>query len=487
MAIANIKTKLKEDFSFIKNDGKVLSYLATELLSENNNDLQKTLDFIDTLCKKDVQTRMDRIMNDLETASEISLIIKDEIKKDNDKLVKVKNEIDELEETIEELEDTKTELEETITELKINFEKKQNEIKLEQDFQNEKIRKEMEILTNARDKLHTELTEIQSNIDSIFENSYDNEFNYEECDYIIKEPMIHLDVNKAIGKIYGFNVNNFNLEYNHLIDVNSLEKRIRESAFPDARYEVRQQKNSFSLNFPINHLLTENEFIIKVYLIKASNNSDFTGNSNHGYQFSDYNNLTLNIIDYVIYLTNYGRFIVSKKVKTGYIKYNMGNSISSIVRYCLHGNVNTFINNSYCELNNYILNIELNYPEPQHNIILYKKVIDDIPHPFILPKLLYRMPRLFLDVIDAFHTQNNDLMQDCCKKYLSIARAKGTEKDIIDNIEYDRTIQNKDSIIIEKNKIIETQNEIIEKQKEDIEKMKLEIAKLKSALKVLSS
>ena len=74
-----------------------------------------------------------------------------------------------------------------------------------------------------------------------------------------------------------------------------------------------------------------------------------------------------------------------------------------------------------------------------------------------------------------------------CKKYLSIARAKGTEKDIIDNIEYDKTIQNKDTIISEKDKIIETQNEIIEKQKEDIEKMKLEIAKLKSALLVFTN
>jgi hypothetical protein len=97
------------------------------------------------------------------------------------------------------------------------------------------------------------------------------------------------------------------------------------------------------------------------------------------------------------------------------------------------------------------------------------------------------MPRLFLDVIDAFHTQNNDLMQECCKKYLSIARAKGTEKDIIDNIEYDRTIQTKDTIISEKDLMIKTQNEIIEKQKEEIEKMKLEITKLKSALLVFTN
>ena len=136
MSIANIKAKLKEDFSFIKNDGKVLDYLVKEILSENNNELQKTLDFIDTLCKKDVQNRITRIIKELETAGEISLVIKDEIKKDNDKLDKLNTQIDKLEDTISELEETKDELEETISELQINFEKKQNEIKVELDKEN---------------------------------------------------------------------------------------------------------------------------------------------------------------------------------------------------------------------------------------------------------------------------------------------------------------------------------------------------------------
>ena len=97
------------------------------------------------------------------------------------------------------------------------------------------------------------------------------------------------------------------------------------------------------------------------------------------------------------------------------------------------------------------------------------------------------MPRLFLDVIDAFHTQNNDLMQECCKKYLTITRSKGNEQQIIDNIEFDRIIRNKDNFIEEQNKLIKERNITIGEQNSEIEKLKLEITKLKSALAVFAS
>ena len=105
----------------------------------------------------------------------------------------------------------------------------------------------------------------------------------------------------------------------------------------------------------------------------------------------------------------------------------------------------------------------------------------------IAPKLNYRMPRIFLDVIDAFHTQNNDLMQECCKKYLAITRTKGNNEQIIDNIEFDRIIHDKELLIVKKDKIIENNNKHIEEQNNEIEKMKHEIAKLKSALAVFAS
>jgi hypothetical protein len=139
----------------------------------------------------------------------------------------------------------------------------------------------------------------------------------------------------------------------------------------------------------------------------------------------------------------------------------------------------------------------------------------------ISPKLNFLMPRIFIEVIDAFHTQNTELMQDCCKKYLCITRKLTFEQaynkielesvinvkqSIIDEqnilinkqttfiksleiqLEENNTyITNKDTIISEKDLMIKTQNEIIEKQKEEIEKMKLEITKLKSALLVFTN
>jgi hypothetical protein len=463
MSIVKIKAKLKEDFSFIKNDGKVLDYLVKEILSENNNELQKTLDFIDTLCKKDVQNRITRIIKELETAGEISLVIKDEIKKDNDKLDKLNTQIDKLEDTISELEETKDELEETISELQVNFEKKQNEIKIELDKENENRTKELEKLNNARDILDTELIKIQSNIDNIFENSYENEFVYDECDYIIKEPMIHLDVEKALTKMH--DINNY-VYYNKQNEYVRLKKYKNETFYKNRNYYDLSDLGiviyQIIFNFPINIKLNDNEIIIKTFIITKIANK----------RYIKYN---------LVYLTNYGRIINSNDIG---IQTSFNGS---------HGNHNIYTNieptftileNKYYKCYSIIEQLHSNSAPYVEKIIV---INHDIPSSTILPKLLYRMPRLFLDVIDAFHTQNNDLMQECCKKYLSIARAKGTEKDIIDNIEYDRIIQTKDTIIIEKDLMIKTQNEIIEKQKEEIEKMKLEITKLKSALLVFTN
>jgi len=475
MSIVKIKAKLKEDFSFIKHDGKVLDYLVKEILSENNNELQKTLDFIDTLCKKDVQTRITRIIKELETAGEISLIIKDEIKKDNDKLDKLNTQIDRLEDTISELEETKDELEETISELQINFEKKQNEIKVELDKENENRTKELEKLTNARDNLDTELIKIQSNIDNIFENSYENEFVYNECNYV-------LTYNKDI---YGYgNINHIHyLDISKycplLINTNKLfrgteEQFISYSRLSNEYYNNNSNnKETLKFSFPINIKLMKYEKIIKVYKQDILN----TPRKQNG--LSNINNYYLVGGCYVVYITNYGRILKSNSINFQYI-----------YEQCVNHQPRLLISNYN--------DIEYNFSE-QYNTCCYQSNYSNwhttyaiknknTIYPLIeAPKLLYRMPRLFLDVIDAFHTQNNDLMQECCKKYLSIARAKGTEKDIINNIEYDRTIQTKDTIISEKDLMIKTQNEIIEKQKEEIEKMKLEITKLKSALLVFTN
>ena len=96
--ILKIKTKLKEDYNFIKNDGNILINIAKNLLIEN--DLQKTFDFMDTLTKRDIQNRMQKIMNDLETAGEISTMMRANIiantKIETDKLETIKTNIEQL-------------------------------------------------------------------------------------------------------------------------------------------------------------------------------------------------------------------------------------------------------------------------------------------------------------------------------------------------------------------------------------------------------
>jgi hypothetical protein len=102
-------------------------------------------------------------------------------------------------------------------------------------------------------------------------------------------------------------------------------------------------------------------------------------------------------------------------------------------------------------------------------------------------KLTFRMPRIFLDVIDAFHTQNNDLMQDCCKKYLDITRECQYKTDLILSIEQNSIIQKQTEELNKKDKEIEERDIIIKNLQEELEKIKLENAKLKTALSVFTS
>jgi hypothetical protein len=438
--INQIKNKLKEDYNFIKNDGNILTNIAKDLLTESDNNYEKTLEFIDTLSKKDIQSRMCDMMYELETAGEISWIIKEQIKQEQLEYKKLKKKLKLIQE-----------------EIKKQNESKKNELEqssklLEEGIkQQEEIKKDLEKLTNARDNIDTELIKIQSNINKIFDNKYENEYNFNKCDYV-------LTYDKDIYR-YG------NINHIHYLDIDKfkslvlVDKKIIEHP-GNSNYGINPtyKKINLQFKFPITIKLMENEFIVKAFL----ENHNYQKYKKDRYNYNKYSNELSGEFSfgwYVIYITNFGRLI---KSDIAYIRYeNIKRPGSCLDRH------------DYYDLE---IILESNYKDPDQkfdtNGMLVKNISNDYPL-IEAPKLLYRMPRLFLDVIDAFHTQNNDLMQECCKKYLSIARAKGTEKDIIDNIEYDRIIQTKDTIISEKDLMIKTQNEIIEKQKEEIEKMKI--------------
>ena len=134
---------------------------------------------MDTLTKRDIQTRMHKIMNDLETAGEISTMMRANIianiKTETDKLEKMKK-------TIETLEKKNNELEETVSELENDKEK------LEQSFdtQTNKLKTEVDVLITTKDSLQSEITEIKDTINSVFSKGiYEDEYYFEKCDYVL--------------------------------------------------------------------------------------------------------------------------------------------------------------------------------------------------------------------------------------------------------------------------------------------------------------
>jgi len=418
------------------------------------------------------------ITQELETAGEISNLIKETIKKDKTESDNLKLEIDgvinkifELEETVSSLEDEINDLENDKEDLEKTFETKNKELITCFETQKNKFQSDVDVLITTKDRLQSEITEIQDTINTVFSKGiYEDEFEYTECDYIVKKPIIHLDVDKALTKIHNI------IKDEIILDILYEEEYEKDKSYyyPYGIPHIGGYQQYKHLNFPINiKFENDKEYIIKVYLI---NSKEKTTNL-------DYNNQFIKTY-FIMYLTNYGRFFKSNNIYFVF-KHNgdpinqrfykiFANSIINIENLQL-------FNYSFVIRNNSTSNINNNY------VPILRKCKINIEEPLNLPKFTYRMPRIFLDVIDAFHTQNNDLMQECCKQYLSITRTKGTDEQIIDNIEFDRIIRDKDLIITEKDKIIENNNKHIEEQNNEIEKMKQEIAKLKSALSVFVS
>ena len=90
------------------------------------------------------------------------------------------------------------------------------------------------------------------------------------------------------------------------------------------------------------------------------------------------------------------------------------------------------------------------------------------------------MPKLFIDVIDAFHTQNTDLMQECCKKYLEISRESKVKESIMLDIKIKNISDEKDKILEQKDKIIQNKDTEIEKLKKQLEELQQKYDKIKS-------
>lgn len=309
----------------------------------------------------------------------------------------------------------------------------------------------------------TELIAIKDAIDGIYKNEiFDNEYTFEESKYIIKEPMIHLNVDKILEDL-----KNSCCEIKYITN-----KELSKSSNFTTEYGSNHgygYYHSIKINFPINIKLNDNEYIIKLYFI--CNNVDMYGEHIKRYagipfdyqqRFCDYG--TYEYTYNIIYMTNYSRMIKSNDVK--FFKDNNQNGSYGFIsnKFPIINMGHVGLKKIDCEFYRQVISKTLydNIENCELGLRLYDKS-NNVPLPLIdSPKLLYRIPRLFIDVIDAFHTQNTDLMQECCKKYLEISRESKVKESIMKDIiikeikdDKDMIIKDKDMIIVKKDKEIE--------------------------------
>ena len=179
----------------------------------------------------------------------------------------------------------------------------------------------------------------------------------------------------------------------------------------------------------------------------------------------------------IIYLTNYGRFI--KIIRDTNIILLSDSNYTKLSEPTNRDDINIYIKNSELYIKEYEF-IYNNYYQYIGSLLTIKK---DYPKPLDevrLPLLTYKMPKLFLDVINAFNKASTYEMQTCCKRYLDITRESKRKHDVLTSMEFNKQLKEKDEAIKEKNDIIEEKDLIISQQIAEIARLKGEIAKIKS-------
>ena len=455
--INTINKQLKANFKFIKYDGMILDTFSEKLLKKNEMNLQKTIEYLDTLSKKDIIESFECIVKEIETVKEINDVYKNTIQKNKDEIELLQEKYDKLIEINSGLETSTNEENTNFEELKkynetemINFaifkyEENEN-LKTMTDEAISKFNEKYKIMTNEaiskfnEDILNqeTKLKVLTDAIDGVYRNEiYEDEFNIPESQFVDKGRLIQL-------KPSIYSVDNGLLFSNH-----------KDNCFK----EFHKYKNKITPLFTYDKLLPVNEYVILVNI-----DIDHDINSYNGIGMAHtYTNSTLYINTFnIIYLTNFGRIITNKtnpSLITRCDQYNI-----QITGYDVRAQKILYKNNKL-----YVVFEGYNYGE--------QEILDCELQP-----LSYRMPKLFLTVIEAFQQQNTDMMQECCKKYLDITRESERKTEILTSLQYNKTVTEKDVIITKKNDMIKENEAIIEYQTIELEKLKNENAKLKKAL-----
>ena len=348
------------------------------------------------------------------------------------------------------------------------------------------------------DEYTKELISVKNAIDGIYKQElYQDEYNLSESKYIIKDPMIHLDVDKILEdlkngccEINNINEDDFIYKFKSTIikDHSKCTKCFQEyegSGEFGARYRgcipipmcdrmgCENINTTLKCNFPIEYKLIDNEYIVNIYML---NNNILDNN-----WIKTYQQIGKDIS--ILYITNYGRIFKSynliikpsilqhKNCNNHYDNHNYKFEYKDINGIIIYNNTKTKFY-STGELDYYgcpreFLRLIIGGDQNKINLIQQ-------------PKLYYRMPKLFLDVIDAFQTQNTDLMQLCCKTYLEISRESKVKDSIMKDIQIKNIIKEKDDEIKTKDDEIKNKNLEIELLNKKLQELQQKYDKIKS-------
>ena len=469
LAIEKVKAELKASYKFIKHDGLILETFATNLLKLNSGDVPKTIEYLETLSKKDILDKLQIIIKELETTKEIVEIIKTSIQVETGKLKDKQAKVDALDKETNDLLKLRDSLKSDLVKVKTEQDTTKTEFQKLQESREAISKKKIIQLEHTK-------TLLQDTIDGVFRNEvYEDEFNIPESKYILKEPSIHLNVDKIIDdlglpELFEFTKDEFILESQHNID--NLPKDHMQQQWA---LKTPHGKKTVKLNFPINMIFNENEYIIKIFVMNNRIKQPLLKYCGGGLN-NEYNS-------YIIYITNYGRII-----KSDYIVYDLMKIIDhcGISHNCreykfIANKINIIESNKQYQYHYKFYNISHCGYNPNTVPILIREIPETISLVNSqMPALTYKMPKLFLDVINAFNKASTDEMQTCCKRYLDITRESKRKHDVLTSLEFNKQLKEKDEALKEKNTIIEEKDLIISQQTAEIARLKGEIGKIKS-------
>ena len=201
--------------------------------------------------------------------------------------------------------------------------------------------------------------------DDIMQKIYCNELEYDikPNEYVEHTPVIHIKVDEIVKNRKLLEQKGFiNSHHHHYNNDNIIY------------FYYKSTTNSITKNYPseeYNKILPNNEYVIYLIFI---NDKDPQNTKQ------------------IIYITNYGRFIKSYITTETY--YTNNNS-----SYSKYGIIYTYYNNGIQTISN------------NHTTIMKINCTN------AYDRLLYRIPRLFIKIFEAYDNRDTNLLQECTKDY----------------------------------------------------------------------